>query len=37
MDKEAEDLYVFANNHWQGQAVSTARQIKMHLDQLADE
>jgi uncharacterized protein YecE (DUF72 family) len=32
MNKEAEHMYVFANNHWQGQAVSTARQIKLQLD-----
>jgi hypothetical protein len=37
MDQEAENLYVFANNHWQGQAVSTARQIKMHLERHSSE
>jgi uncharacterized protein YecE (DUF72 family) len=37
MDGEAESMYVFANNHWQGQSVSTVRQIKMHLEQGANE
>jgi uncharacterized protein YecE (DUF72 family) len=37
MDQEAENLYVFANNHWQGQAISTARQIKMHLERHSSE
>jgi uncharacterized protein YecE (DUF72 family) len=32
MDKTAEELYVFANNHWQGQSIDTARQIKMLLE-----
>lgn len=29
MDAQAEQVLVFANNHWQGQAVETARQIKI--------
>ncbi|MCL5257227.1 MAG: DUF72 domain-containing protein [Chloroflexi bacterium] len=29
--KETETTYVFTNNHWQGQAVATARQLKMML------
>jgi uncharacterized protein YecE (DUF72 family) len=33
MDREAESLFVFANNHWQGQSIDTARQIKMHLQE----
>jgi uncharacterized protein YecE (DUF72 family) len=32
MGDQAENLFVFANNHWQGQAVSTARQLKLLLD-----
>jgi uncharacterized protein YecE (DUF72 family) len=32
MDKKAEALFVFANNHWQGQSIGTARQIKMRLE-----
>jgi uncharacterized protein YecE (DUF72 family) len=31
MDQQAEALYVFANNHWQGQSITTARQIGMLL------
>jgi hypothetical protein len=31
MDEQAENLYVFANNHWQGQSISTVRQIGMQL------
>jgi uncharacterized protein YecE (DUF72 family) len=30
---DAKHLYVFANNHWQGQAVTTARQLVMLLEQ----
>lgn len=30
--QQAENTFVFANNHWQGQAVSTIRQIKMLLE-----
>jgi len=33
MDESAEDLYVFANNHWEGQAATTARQLRMLLGQ----
>lgn len=33
MDAEAKHLYVFANNHWQGQSVSTARQLALLLEQ----
>ena len=33
LDAEAEQVFVFANNHWQGQAVTTARQLKMLLGQ----
>ena len=31
MEGRAENLFVFANNHWQGQSVTTIRQIKMML------
>ena len=31
MDGKAEITFVFANNHWQGQAVDTARQLRMLL------
>ena len=31
MSEEAETTFVFANNHWQGQAVDTARQLRMLL------
>jgi uncharacterized protein YecE (DUF72 family) len=31
LDGETRDTYVFANNHWQGQAVDTARQLRMLL------
>ncbi len=31
MDGEAEITFVFANNHWRGQAVDTARQLRMLL------
>jgi uncharacterized protein YecE (DUF72 family) len=30
---QAEKTFVFANNHWQGQAVGTARQLRMLLEQ----
>ena len=33
MDAEAERVYVFANNHWEGQAVATARQLRLFLGQ----
>lgn len=36
MGQEAENMYVYANNHWQGQSVTTVRQIKMHMEQGAD-
>lgn len=32
LDSMAERTFVFANNHWQGQAVSTIRQLRMMLD-----
>jgi len=32
MDEQAENLYVFANNHWQGQSISAIRQIGMQLE-----
>lgn len=31
LSQQAEQVYLFANNHWQGQAVDTARQLKMLL------
>jgi len=31
LDREAEQTFVFANNHWRGQAVDTARQLKLLL------
>jgi uncharacterized protein YecE (DUF72 family) len=31
MDRQAQSVYLFANNHWQGQSVSTVRQIQMLL------
>ncbi len=31
LDQEAEKTFVFANNHWQGQAVGTARQLRLLL------
>lgn len=31
LTEKAEATYVFANNHWEGQAVATARQLKMML------
>ncbi len=37
MDREAENLYAFANNHWQAQSVRTVRQIKMLLEEYARE
>jgi uncharacterized protein YecE (DUF72 family) len=33
MGTEAERVYVFANNHWQGQSITTARQLRMLLEQ----
>lgn len=32
--REAEDTFIFANNHWRGQAVDTIRQVRSMLDQL---
>ncbi len=32
IDKIAEKTFVFANNHWRGQAVSTIRQLRMMMD-----
>ena len=32
LDSEAEDTFVFANNHWRGQSVDTIRQLRMMLD-----
>jgi uncharacterized protein YecE (DUF72 family) len=32
MNEHAENLFIFANNHWQGQSVSTVRQIRMLLE-----
>jgi uncharacterized protein YecE (DUF72 family) len=31
LDAEAEKTFLFANNHWQGQAVDTARQLRLLL------
>lgn len=31
LDAKAEQTFVFANNHWQGQAVDTARQLRLLL------
>ncbi len=31
LDHESEKTFVFANNHWQGQAVGTARQLRLLL------
>ena len=33
MDEQAEKLFIFANNHWQGQSVTAIRQLTMLLDQ----
>lgn len=35
LQEKARDVYLFANNHYQGQAVDTARQLKLLLDELA--
>ncbi|MGQ9584835.1 MAG: DUF72 domain-containing protein [Anaerolineae bacterium] len=35
LDQEAQETYIFANNHWQGQAVSAARQLKLLLERPA--
>ena len=34
MNKQANDTFIFANNHWRGQAVDTIRQVRSMLDQL---
>jgi len=36
MGEEAENLFVFANNHWQGQSVTAIRQIKMMLERYTE-
>lgn len=37
LDQEAETVYVFANNHWRGQAVTTAKQLRMLLGEEGQE
>jgi uncharacterized protein YecE (DUF72 family) len=37
MDQGVEKLFLFANNHWQGQSVATIRQLRMLLDRAAQE
>lgn len=32
LDQESEVTYVYTNNHWQGQAVDTARQLRLMLE-----
>ena len=32
IDRIAENTFVFANNHWRGQAISTIRQLRMMVD-----
>ena len=32
LDRVAEKTFIFANNHWRGQAVSTIRQLRVMLD-----
>ena len=34
MAKKARDIFIFANNHWHGQAIDTIRQVRSMLDQL---
>jgi uncharacterized protein YecE (DUF72 family) len=34
MSGEAENTFIFANNHWRGQSVDTIRQVRSMLDQL---
>jgi len=36
LDEQSEKTFVFANNHWQGQAVGTARQLRLLLVQAGD-
>ena len=31
LDEEADNVYVYSNNHWQGQAVDTATQLRLML------
>lgn len=35
LEREVGTVYLFANNHWQGQAVDTARQLRMLLEDVA--
>jgi uncharacterized protein YecE (DUF72 family) len=32
MDEQAEDVFVFANNHWQGQSIAAVQQLRMLLE-----
>ena len=32
LDSMAEKTFVFANNHWRGQAIGTIRQLRLMLD-----
>ena len=32
LDRVAEKIFIFANNHWRGQAISTIRQLRVMLD-----
>ena len=32
LDRVAEKTFVFANNHWRGQAIGTIRQLRIMLD-----
>ncbi len=34
MSRQAKNTFIFANNHWRGQAVDTIRQVRSMLDQL---
>jgi uncharacterized protein YecE (DUF72 family) len=34
MGRTAKNTFIFANNHWRGQAVDTIRQVRSMLDQL---
>lgn len=36
ISKAARNTYIFANNHWRGQAVDTIRQVRSMLDQLLE-
>lgn len=33
LEQTAETVYLFANNHWQGQAIGTAKQLRMLLEE----